>query len=145
MRLSQAHLYIPGSFIIILFSCSTFGFFLCQARKTFSERMRVSINYLLQGNPYRLLMHWRWLLQTCVKIFLSALLSFYFLFFMHIADNLLFVGLCNVGVFKCPLLFQTVRLWQGSEDGNYECRHIMKDHDAELNLVLSYSTWSPSD
>ncbi|KAH7573172.1 hypothetical protein JRO89_XS03G0082800 [Xanthoceras sorbifolium] len=26
---------------------------------------------------------------------------------------------------------KTVRLWQGSEDGNYDCRHILKDHTAE--------------
>ncbi|KAG4983218.1 hypothetical protein JHK87_027967 [Glycine soja] len=26
---------------------------------------------------------------------------------------------------------KTVRLWQGSDDGNYNCRHILKDHTAE--------------
>lgn len=27
---------------------------------------------------------------------------------------------------------QTVRVWQGSENGNYDCRHILKDHTAEV-------------
>ncbi|XP_027116671.1 pre-mRNA-processing factor 19 homolog 1-like [Coffea arabica] len=35
---------------------------------------------------------------------------------------------------------KTVRLWQGSEDGNYECRHIMKDHDAEVQAVTVHAT-----
>ncbi|KAG2403590.1 Pre-mRNA-processing factor [Vigna angularis] len=30
---------------------------------------------------------------------------------------------------------KTVRLWQGSDDGNYNCRHILKDHTAELLQV----------
>ncbi|KAF2314056.1 hypothetical protein GH714_021794 [Hevea brasiliensis] len=29
---------------------------------------------------------------------------------------------------------KTVRVWQGSEDGNYDCRHILKDHTAEWKL-----------
>jgi len=29
-------------------------------------------------------------------------------------------------------MLQTVRVWQGSEDGNYDCRHILKDHTAEV-------------
>lgn len=35
----------------------------------------------------------------------------------------------------CPLLFQTVRLWQASENGKYDCRHILKDHAAEVNFI----------
>ncbi|XP_056169066.1 clustered mitochondria protein homolog [Syzygium oleosum] len=27
---------------------------------------------------------------------------------------------------------QTVRVWQGSEDGSYNCRHVLKDHTAEV-------------
>lgn len=31
---------------------------------------------------------------------------------------------------------QTVRVWQGSENGNYDCRHVLKDHTAEvINLI----------
>ncbi|WVY96673.1 hypothetical protein V8G54_028824 [Vigna mungo] len=30
---------------------------------------------------------------------------------------------------------KTVRLWQGSDDGNYNCRHILKDHTAEAPFV----------
>ncbi|KAL2465312.1 Pre-mRNA-processing factor 19 [Abeliophyllum distichum] len=26
---------------------------------------------------------------------------------------------------------KTVRVWQGTENGNYDCRHILKDHTAE--------------
>ncbi|XP_031268543.1 pre-mRNA-processing factor 19 homolog 1-like [Pistacia vera] len=35
---------------------------------------------------------------------------------------------------------KTVRLWQGSEDGNYDCRHIMKDHTAEVQAVTVHAT-----
>lgn len=30
-------------------------------------------------------------------------------------------------------MLQTVRLWQGSDDGNYNCRHILRDHTAEVS------------
>lgn len=30
---------------------------------------------------------------------------------------------------------QTVRVWQGSENGNYDCRHVLKDHTAEVNMM----------
>ncbi|TQD86864.1 hypothetical protein C1H46_027565 [Malus baccata] len=29
---------------------------------------------------------------------------------------------------------KTVRIWQGTDDGNYNCRHILKDHTAERKL-----------
>ncbi|KAF2285546.1 hypothetical protein GH714_005414 [Hevea brasiliensis] len=35
---------------------------------------------------------------------------------------------------------KTVRIWQGSEDGNYDCRHILKDHTAEVNAVTVHAT-----
>ncbi|XP_011013445.1 PREDICTED: pre-mRNA-processing factor 19-like [Populus euphratica] len=35
---------------------------------------------------------------------------------------------------------KTVRVWQGSEDGNYDCRHILKDHTAEVQAVTVHST-----
>ncbi|KDP33313.1 hypothetical protein JCGZ_12862 [Jatropha curcas] len=35
---------------------------------------------------------------------------------------------------------KTVRVWQGSEDGNYECRHILKDHTAEVQAVTVHAT-----
>ncbi|KAK0606954.1 hypothetical protein LWI29_006872 [Acer saccharum] len=35
---------------------------------------------------------------------------------------------------------KTVRLWQGSEDGNYDCRHILKDHTAEVQAVTIHAT-----
>ncbi|KAG6757305.1 hypothetical protein POTOM_037613 [Populus tomentosa] len=34
----------------------------------------------------------------------------------------------------------TVRVWQGSEDGNYDCRHILKDHTAEVQAVTVHAT-----
>lgn len=33
---------------------------------------------------------------------------------------------------------QTVRIWQGSNDGNYNCHHTLKDHKAEVNVYLMY-------
>jgi len=30
---------------------------------------------------------------------------------------------------------QTVRVWQGGNDGNYNCRHVLKDHTAEVISV----------
>ncbi|KAL3812425.1 hypothetical protein ACJIZ3_013693 [Penstemon smallii] len=35
---------------------------------------------------------------------------------------------------------KTVRVWQGSEDGNYECRQILKDHTAEVQAVTIHAT-----
>ncbi|KAJ9154108.1 hypothetical protein P3X46_027480 [Hevea brasiliensis] len=35
---------------------------------------------------------------------------------------------------------KTVRVWQGSEDGNYDCRHILKDHTAEVHAVTVHAT-----
>ncbi|XP_039029747.1 pre-mRNA-processing factor 19-like isoform X2 [Hibiscus syriacus] len=35
---------------------------------------------------------------------------------------------------------KTVRIWQGSEDGNYDCRHILKDHTAEVQAVTVHAT-----
>ncbi|KAJ7979796.1 pre-mRNA-processing factor 19-like [Quillaja saponaria] len=35
---------------------------------------------------------------------------------------------------------KTVRLWQGSEDGSYNCRHILKDHTAEVQAVTVHAT-----
>ncbi|KAL2993681.1 hypothetical protein AAZX31_10G126700 [Glycine max] len=35
---------------------------------------------------------------------------------------------------------KTVRLWQGSDDGNYNCRHILKDHTAEVQAVTVHAT-----
>ncbi|CAA3029131.1 pre-mRNA-processing factor 19 [Olea europaea subsp. europaea] len=35
---------------------------------------------------------------------------------------------------------KTVRLWQGSENGNYDCRHILKDHTAEVQAVTVHAT-----
>lgn len=37
--------------------------------------------------------------------------------------------LCNIIEFYS---LQTVRVWQGSESGDFECRHILKDHTAEV-------------
>ncbi|KAK6138766.1 hypothetical protein DH2020_027494 [Rehmannia glutinosa] len=33
---------------------------------------------------------------------------------------------------------KTVRLWRGSEGGSFECKHILKDHTAELANSFSY-------
>ncbi|XP_010276202.1 PREDICTED: pre-mRNA-processing factor 19-like [Nelumbo nucifera] len=35
---------------------------------------------------------------------------------------------------------KTVRVWQGSENGNYNCRHILKDHTAEVQAVTIHAT-----
>ncbi|KAJ6318798.1 hypothetical protein OIU76_014199 [Salix suchowensis] len=37
-------------------------------------------------------------------------------------------------------MIKTVRVWQGSEDGNYDCRHILKDHTAEVQAVTVHAT-----
>ncbi|KAJ4968616.1 hypothetical protein NE237_015317 [Protea cynaroides] len=37
---------------------------------------------------------------------------------------------------------KTVRVWQGSENGNYNCRHILKDHTAEVQAVTVHATHS---
>ncbi|KAJ7955473.1 Pre-mRNA-processing factor 19 [Quillaja saponaria] len=35
---------------------------------------------------------------------------------------------------------KTVRVWQGSEDGVYNCRHILKDQNAEVQAVTVHAT-----
>ncbi|KAL2530275.1 Pre-mRNA-proCES [Forsythia ovata] len=35
---------------------------------------------------------------------------------------------------------KTVRVWKGSEDGNYECSHILKDHTAEVQAITIHAT-----
>ncbi|GLT76614.1 hypothetical protein SLA2020_482660 [Shorea laevis] len=35
---------------------------------------------------------------------------------------------------------KTVRVWQESENGNYECRHILKDHTAGVQAVTVHAT-----
>ncbi|CAM8927083.1 unnamed protein product [Rhodiola kirilowii] len=35
---------------------------------------------------------------------------------------------------------KTVRVWQGSDDGGYNCRHILKDHSAEVAAVTVHAT-----
>ncbi|KAL6548276.1 E3 ubiquitin-protein ligase prp19 [Orobanche gracilis] len=35
---------------------------------------------------------------------------------------------------------KTVRLWQGSENGSFECKHILKDHTAEVQAVTVHAT-----
>ncbi|KAF1898040.1 hypothetical protein Lal_00032804 [Lupinus albus] len=35
---------------------------------------------------------------------------------------------------------KTVRLWQSSDDGNYNCRHILRDHTAEVQAVTVHAT-----
>ncbi|KAH9681724.1 pre-mRNA-processing factor 19 [Citrus sinensis] len=35
---------------------------------------------------------------------------------------------------------KTVRVWQGSEDGNYDCKHTLKDHTAEVQAVTVHAT-----
>ncbi|XP_038720575.1 pre-mRNA-processing factor 19 homolog 1-like [Tripterygium wilfordii] len=35
---------------------------------------------------------------------------------------------------------KTVRIWQGAEDGNYNCRHVLKDHTAEVQAVTVHAT-----
>ncbi|KAK6772902.1 hypothetical protein RDI58_028140 [Solanum bulbocastanum] len=35
---------------------------------------------------------------------------------------------------------KTVRVWQNSENGNYDCRHTLKDHNAEVQAVTVHAT-----
>lgn len=35
---------------------------------------------------------------------------------------------------------KTVRIWKGSEEGNYDCRHILKDHTTEVEAVTIHPT-----
>ncbi|XP_055813217.1 pre-mRNA-processing factor 19 homolog 2-like isoform X2 [Solanum dulcamara] len=35
---------------------------------------------------------------------------------------------------------KTVRVWQNSENGNYDCRHTLKDHSAEVQAVTVHAT-----
>ncbi|KAF4351627.1 pre-mRNA-processing factor 19 [Cannabis sativa] len=35
---------------------------------------------------------------------------------------------------------KTVRIWQGSDDGNYNCNHVLKDHNAEVQAVTVHAT-----
>ncbi|KAL3648737.1 Pre-mRNA-processing factor 19 1 [Castilleja foliolosa] len=35
---------------------------------------------------------------------------------------------------------KTVRLWQGSDDGSFECKHILKDHTAGVQAVTVHAT-----
>ncbi|XP_042395488.1 pre-mRNA-processing factor 19-like isoform X1 [Zingiber officinale] len=35
---------------------------------------------------------------------------------------------------------KTVRIWRGSEDGNYDCRHVLRDHTAEVQAVTVHAT-----
>nr|CAB3449291.1 unnamed protein product [Digitaria exilis] len=39
------------------------------------------------------------------------------------------------GLFITGSADKTVRIWHGSEYGNYSCRHIIKDHSAESNVA----------
>ncbi|KAG6764593.1 hypothetical protein POTOM_032069 [Populus tomentosa] len=47
----------------------------------------------------------------------------------------------SIAIFKLVLCGAvTVRVWQGSEDGNYDCRHILKDHTSEVQAVTVHAT-----
>ncbi|KAL3686766.1 hypothetical protein R1sor_013075 [Riccia sorocarpa] len=35
---------------------------------------------------------------------------------------------------------KTVRIWQGQEDGSYNCKHVLKDHTAEVRAVTLHAT-----
>ncbi|KNA07665.1 hypothetical protein SOVF_169810 [Spinacia oleracea] len=35
---------------------------------------------------------------------------------------------------------KTVRLWQGSEDGNYDCKQVLREHTAEVQAVTVHAT-----
>ncbi|KAK9080061.1 hypothetical protein SSX86_001736 [Deinandra increscens subsp. villosa] len=34
----------------------------------------------------------------------------------------------------------TVRVWQGSENGSYDCKHVLRDHTAEVQAVTVHAT-----
>ncbi|KAG6556848.1 hypothetical protein Mapa_001795 [Marchantia paleacea] len=35
---------------------------------------------------------------------------------------------------------KTVRIWQGQDDGSYNCKHVLKDHSAEVRAVTLHAT-----
>ncbi|KAG0488444.1 hypothetical protein HPP92_007255, partial [Vanilla planifolia] len=35
---------------------------------------------------------------------------------------------------------KTIRVWQGTEDGNYSCAHVLKDHTADVQAVTVHAT-----
>lgn len=35
---------------------------------------------------------------------------------------------------------KTVRVWQADKDGNYDCKHVLKDHTAEVQAVTVHAT-----
>ncbi|KAJ7548824.1 hypothetical protein O6H91_07G028700 [Diphasiastrum complanatum] len=35
---------------------------------------------------------------------------------------------------------KTVRIWQGNEEGNYDCKHVLRDHTAEVTAVTLHAT-----
>lgn len=35
---------------------------------------------------------------------------------------------------------KTVRIWQGSDEGNYNCNHVLRDHNAEVQAVTVHAT-----
>ncbi|XP_050372050.1 pre-mRNA-processing factor 19-like [Argentina anserina] len=45
-------------------------------------------------------------------------------------DNLVITGSAD----------KTVRIWQGSDDGNYNCNHTLRDHAAEVQAVTVHAT-----
>ncbi|KAH9626443.1 hypothetical protein KSS87_004945 [Heliosperma pusillum] len=49
---------------------------------------------------------------------------------VHQDENLVITGSAD----------KTVRLWQGLDDGTYDCRHILKDHTAEVQAVTVHAT-----
>ncbi|CAN0904866.1 Pre-mRNA-processing factor 19 [Linum grandiflorum] len=49
-----------------------------------------------------------------------------------------FVG--DGGLFLTGSADKTVRVWQESEEGSYDCRHILRDHTAEVKAVTVHAT-----
>ena len=62
----------------------------------------------------------------------------------HVFYGVLYIsytGLVCISLFDLFILcLQTVRVWQGSDNENYNCRHILKDHTAEV-YQFSWSHW----
>lgn len=77
-----------------------------------------------------------WTHNFCVKHF-NVWLYTYMVF--HYDLWVSFVFFAGFGfLILCFIVLQTVRLWQSSENGNYDCKHILKDHTAEVTMF-----WNP--
>ncbi|KAF9604851.1 hypothetical protein IFM89_010526 [Coptis chinensis] len=46
----------------------------------------------------------------------------------------------SLTLYDSCMMSQTVRVWQGNEDGGYNCQHIWRDHTAEVQAITIHAT-----